>query len=89
MVCINLMNENDLIVIYKHLLISFILIYGCPIVAYNRNENKLNGKETIKEKKRIEKEKTFIAGWLYQPGLNVGALYTYMTLIVLNVNTYI
>jgi len=44
MVCINLMNGNDLIVIYKLLLISFILIlkhicivYGAIIVAYNTN----------------------------------------------------
>jgi hypothetical protein len=57
------MNVNDLIVIYKLLLVSFILIFGCTKVAYNTytnticNKNKLNKKENVKEKKKKKKKK--------------------------------
>jgi hypothetical protein len=57
------MNVNDLIVIYRLLLVGFILIFGCTKVAYNTytnticNKNKLNKKENVKEKKKKRKEK--------------------------------
>jgi hypothetical protein len=75
----NLMNVNDLIVIYRLLLVSFILIFGCTKVAYNTytnnicNENKLNKKENVKEKKRKRKKRHLVLvgytnrDWMWAP----------------------